>query len=138
MSRRLSKRYLTEADDYECLLSVETQKLAEEELRETENSRTQALDSLRKWLEQNPKFMAIRMGKTICSYLLESGCSECEFFGCQTEWVKKYDIKSIDIGTRMYIYGCFYYMLPLRSSRYQAFFIVVHRVTVCHTLRLYT
>lgn len=62
MAQRLSKRYLTEATEYECPLSEETQKIAEDELRETENSRTQALIAVRSWIEQNPKFMAIRMG----------------------------------------------------------------------------
>ncbi|CAK1588061.1 unnamed protein product [Parnassius mnemosyne] len=61
MSKRLTKRYLTPSDKYECPLSVETQAVAEEELRETENSRSQALDSLRKWMEQNPKLMAVRL-----------------------------------------------------------------------------
>ncbi|VVC93792.1 unnamed protein product [Leptidea sinapis] len=60
MSRRLTKRYLTDADEYKCPLSPETQAIAEEELRETENSRSQALAALRSWLEQNPKFLAIR------------------------------------------------------------------------------
>lgn len=66
MSRRLSKRYLTPAEQYRCPLSPETQAIAEEELRETENSRSQALEALRCWMEQNPKFSAVRMGKT-CS-----------------------------------------------------------------------
>lgn len=64
MSRRLSKRYLTPAEQYKCPLSPETQAIAEEELRETENSRSQALEALRNWMEQNPKFSAVRMGKT--------------------------------------------------------------------------
>lgn len=64
MSRRFTKRYLTEADDYQCPLSEETQKIAEDELRETTHSRTQALTSLRGWLEQNPKINAVRMGKS--------------------------------------------------------------------------
>lgn len=66
MSRRLSKRYLTPAEKYKCPLSPETQAIAEEELRETENSRSQALEALRNWMEQNPKFSAVRMGKN-CS-----------------------------------------------------------------------
>ncbi|CAG9558194.1 unnamed protein product [Danaus chrysippus] len=61
MSRRLTKRYLTPADAYKCPLSAETQAIAEKELRETENSRSQALEALRKWLEQNPKFLSIRL-----------------------------------------------------------------------------
>lgn len=62
MSRRSTKRYLTEADEYQCPLSAETQKIAEDELRETQNSRSQALSALRSWMEQNPKLMAVRMG----------------------------------------------------------------------------
>ncbi|KAI8430568.1 hypothetical protein MSG28_000790 [Choristoneura fumiferana] len=57
MSRRLTKRYLLPADDYVCQLSEETQAIAAEQLRETESSRSQALASLRSWIEQNPKFM---------------------------------------------------------------------------------
>ncbi|XP_045458208.1 alpha-tocopherol transfer protein-like [Melitaea cinxia] len=61
MSRRLSKRYLTPAEQYRCPLSPETQAIAEEQLRETENSRSQALEALRSWMEKNPKFSAVRM-----------------------------------------------------------------------------
>ncbi|KAJ8737481.1 hypothetical protein PYW08_000076 [Mythimna loreyi] len=61
MSRRTEKRFLTEADDYRCPLSADTQKIAEDELRETDNSRSQALTALRSWMEQNPKFSSIRM-----------------------------------------------------------------------------
>ncbi|CAF4747874.1 unnamed protein product [Pieris macdunnoughi] len=61
MSRRLTKRHLTPVDEYQCPLSPETQAIAEEQLRETENARSQALEALRNWLEQHPKFMAIRM-----------------------------------------------------------------------------
>ncbi|XP_041987482.1 alpha-tocopherol transfer protein-like [Aricia agestis] len=61
MSRRTTKRHLTEADEYKCPLSAETAAIAEEELRETENARSQALEALRIWLEQSPKFMAVRM-----------------------------------------------------------------------------
>lgn len=62
MSRRLTKRYLTPADEYKCPLSEETQAIAEAELRETDSTRCQALEALRKWMEQNPKFLAVRMG----------------------------------------------------------------------------
>lgn len=63
MSRRTEKRHLTAADEYQSPLSAETLAIAEEELRETENSRSQALEALRNWLEQSPKFMSVRMGK---------------------------------------------------------------------------
>ncbi|XP_053624909.1 alpha-tocopherol transfer protein-like [Plodia interpunctella] len=61
MSRRLTKRYLTPADEYRCPLASETQRIAQEQLRETDNARSQALASLRNWMEQNPKFMAVRL-----------------------------------------------------------------------------
>ncbi|KAG7313391.1 hypothetical protein JYU34_000509 [Plutella xylostella] len=61
MSRRLQKRHLTPADEYQCPLSEESQKIALDELRETSNARTQALAALRSWMEQNPKFTAMRM-----------------------------------------------------------------------------
>lgn len=71
MARRLTKRYLTEAEEYDCPLSEETQKIAEHELRETENSRSQALIALRSWMEQNPKFMDVRMGMLATYYLVQ-------------------------------------------------------------------
>lgn len=61
MSRRLIKRYLTEADAYVCPLSEDAQKIAEDQLRETTSSRTQAIESVRKWLEQNPRIMSVRL-----------------------------------------------------------------------------
>ncbi|CAG9782362.1 unnamed protein product [Diatraea saccharalis] len=61
MSRRLAKRYLTESDGDGNPLPADTQAIAEEELRETKNARTQALTALRNWMEQNPKFMAVRI-----------------------------------------------------------------------------
>ncbi|XP_004933182.1 alpha-tocopherol transfer protein-like isoform X2 [Bombyx mandarina] len=67
MSKRLQKRYLTEADEYKCPLSEETQTIASEELRETESARTQALQALRSWMEQNPKLLAVRLDS---NYLL--------------------------------------------------------------------
>ncbi|KAJ0183618.1 hypothetical protein K1T71_000041 [Dendrolimus kikuchii] len=67
MSRHLTKRYLTPEDDYNCPFSDDTQAIAENELRETENSRSQALSALRSWIEQNPRFKAIRMDS---NYLL--------------------------------------------------------------------
>ncbi|RVE46062.1 hypothetical protein evm_009286 [Chilo suppressalis] len=60
MSRRLQKRYLTPSDGDGCPLQADTQAVAEAELRETQNARKQALAALRSWMEQNPKFMAIR------------------------------------------------------------------------------
>lgn len=65
MSRRLTKRHLTEPDDYRCPLPAETQRIAEDQLRETAHTRAQALASLRSWLDQNPKMIAMRMGETL-------------------------------------------------------------------------
>lgn len=74
MSRRSTKRYLTEADEYQCPLSAETQKIAEDELRETQNSRSQALAALRSWMEQNPKLMAVRMGTYLLYWPYNMNC----------------------------------------------------------------
>lgn len=69
MSRKeLLVRYLTEAEEYKCPLSEETQVIAEEELRETESARSQALTSIRSWIQQNPKFKAVRMGKILNTF----------------------------------------------------------------------
>lgn len=69
MSRKeLIVRCLTEADEYKCTLSEETQSIAEEELRETESARSQAITALRSWVEQNPKFKAVRMGKILNTF----------------------------------------------------------------------
>ncbi|XP_026317843.1 alpha-tocopherol transfer protein-like [Hyposmocoma kahamanoa] len=59
--KELMVRCLTEADDYKCPLSEETQGIAEEELRETKSARSQALSAIRNWMQQNPKFKAVRM-----------------------------------------------------------------------------
>lgn len=63
--KELIVRCLTEADEYICQLSEETQGIAEEELRETESARSQALTAIRNWMQQNPKFKAVRMGKIL-------------------------------------------------------------------------
>lgn len=52
---------------YICTLSNETIKVAEEELRETEHTRNNALEAIREWAEQNPRIVKIRLDS---SYLL--------------------------------------------------------------------
>lgn len=66
--KELIVRCLTEADEYKCQLSEETQGIAEEELRETESARSQALTAIRNWMQQNPKFKAVRMGKILNTF----------------------------------------------------------------------
>ncbi|KAG5681629.1 hypothetical protein PVAND_011045 [Polypedilum vanderplanki] len=52
---------ITPIDDYICTLPLDTQKLAEEELRETETTRTQAIEALREWAQQNPRIKSLRL-----------------------------------------------------------------------------
>lgn len=63
MANKMKKRFISEPDDYVCPLSAETQTVAETELRETVNGRESALKSIREWAIQNPRIVAIRMGK---------------------------------------------------------------------------
>ncbi|KAJ8950015.1 hypothetical protein NQ318_002426 [Aromia moschata] len=55
------RQWVTEPDEYVCPLSVETQVIAKEELREDENLRQTALASMREWIMQNPKIKNCRM-----------------------------------------------------------------------------
>lgn len=48
-------------DDYICKLSLETQKIAENELRETNEIRQHALKSLRDWAENNSRIISMRL-----------------------------------------------------------------------------
>lgn len=48
-------------DDYICKLSLETQKIAEDELRETNEIREHALKSLRDWAEKNSRIISMRL-----------------------------------------------------------------------------
>jgi hypothetical protein len=52
---------VTPVDDYVCRLPLETQKMAEDELRESETTRKQAIDALREWAQQNPRIKALRL-----------------------------------------------------------------------------
>lgn len=56
------RKWVSEADDYVCPLSPETQKIAKEELREDEQSRQTALECMRDWIKQNPKIKNCRLG----------------------------------------------------------------------------
>lgn len=58
------REWVTEADEYVCTLSKETQEIAELELREDPKERNQALESLRQWIIENPKILNCRLGKT--------------------------------------------------------------------------
>lgn len=51
----------TDHGEYVCPLSEETKLMAEEELRETEHMRETALESMREWIEQNPRIKLCRM-----------------------------------------------------------------------------
>ncbi|CAG9864150.1 unnamed protein product [Phyllotreta striolata] len=55
------RKWVTDPDDYICTLSPETQKIAEEELREDDSSRRSALASMREWILQNPRIKNCRM-----------------------------------------------------------------------------
>lgn len=57
----MSKKSLTPVDTYVFNLSKELQALAEDELRESESTRTQAIKSLRDWIESNPRIELTRM-----------------------------------------------------------------------------
>lgn len=59
------RKWVTEADEYVCTLSEETQAIAKEELREDRCSRDSALASMRDWIIQNPKILNCRLGKCI-------------------------------------------------------------------------
>lgn len=48
-------------DDYICKLSLEVQKIAETELRETNEIREHALRSLRDWAEKNSRIISMRL-----------------------------------------------------------------------------
>lgn len=57
------RKWVSEADEYVCTLSEETQAIAKEELREDRASRDSALASMREWIIQNPKIVNCRLGK---------------------------------------------------------------------------
>lgn len=53
--------WVTEPDDYVCALSSDTQEIAKRELREDENIRQQALESMRNWITKNPRIENCRL-----------------------------------------------------------------------------
>lgn len=55
---------LTPVDKYVCNLSKELQNLAEDELRENESTREQAIKSLRTWIDSNIRIDLTRMDAT--------------------------------------------------------------------------
>lgn len=57
-----TRTWVSDVDVYVCKLSADTQKIAKEELREDEDTRTQALASLRDWIKQNPRVANCRLG----------------------------------------------------------------------------
>lgn len=56
------RKWLTEADEYVCTLSEETQQIAKEELREDKHTREQALNCVRDWIKNNPRILNCRLG----------------------------------------------------------------------------
>lgn len=54
---------ITKGDNYVFTLSDDSKQLAEKELRETNASRTFALNALREWIESNQRLAAVRLGK---------------------------------------------------------------------------
>lgn len=57
----MSTKWVTEPDEYVCTLSAETQEVAKRELREDDNVRRQALDTLRNWIVKNPRIENCRL-----------------------------------------------------------------------------
>lgn len=57
----MTRKWLTEADEYVCTLSAETQEIARRELREDDSTREQSLDSLRTWIVKNPRIENCRL-----------------------------------------------------------------------------
>jgi hypothetical protein len=49
-------------DTYECTLSPELQKMAKDELREDESTRTQSLAQFREWIAKHPHIKRCRTG----------------------------------------------------------------------------
>lgn len=54
---------ITKADNCSFHLSNDLKEISENELRETNATRTFALNALREWLESNQRISAVRMGK---------------------------------------------------------------------------
>lgn len=52
---------ITPVDDYKCILSDELKKIAEEELRETDAIRENALRAIREWALKNERIATLRL-----------------------------------------------------------------------------
>lgn len=59
--------WVTDEDEYECILSEDTRKMAKDELREDKNTRDQALEQMRNWIKMNPRIQNCRLGKAATS-----------------------------------------------------------------------
>lgn len=57
----MTKKWLTEPDDYVCKLPIETQQIAKRELREDDFTRRQALETMRNWIVKNPRIENCRL-----------------------------------------------------------------------------
>lgn len=57
-----NRKWVTEPDVYVCPLTKEAQDLAMCELREDDQSRDSALESMRDWIKQNPRIKNCRLG----------------------------------------------------------------------------
>lgn len=54
---------ITKIDDYQFIMSDELRRMAEVELRETTQSRENAIRAIREWIQKNPRIELTRMGK---------------------------------------------------------------------------
>jgi hypothetical protein len=64
MEKDSKRLWVTEVDEYDVnkMLCAKTIEVASLELRETENTRKQALETLRDWIMKNPKIDNCRLG----------------------------------------------------------------------------
>lgn len=60
-SLQYQAKSITPVDDYVCTLSDELKRLAEEELRETDEIRSHAITAMRDWIMSNPRIEKCRM-----------------------------------------------------------------------------
>lgn len=57
----MTRKWLTEPDEYVCTLPPETQQIAKRELREDDFTRRQALEAMRNWIMKNPRIENCRL-----------------------------------------------------------------------------
>ncbi|XP_067013739.2 clavesin-2 [Anabrus simplex] len=72
-----SRTWLTEPDEYECKLSLETQRIAKEELREDKATRDQALQQMRDWVKTNPRIVNCRLDSNFLLRFLRTKKFSC-------------------------------------------------------------